>query len=245
MYKIFFYDTFISLRQSITIAIFLYSMHYIQDKNWKKYFIACSIACLFHNGALILFPIYFINKITLTKSLLIKVNIIFVPTVVLSFINFPILRYFDFVIYLFSDATVINKVKSIIYGGEISSIGIFHTIEYFLLMSLVIYFFNKIISMDRNAEFIVKLFVILIPLFTVFRSYEMLTRFKDYFIMTYPIIIGYICLIDNRNKLRIIQIGTICVCLFGYVRYLILFDGGALMPYASYIFKGISIWGGK
>lgn len=33
MYKIFFYDTFISIRQGLTIAIFCYSIHFIVEKN--------------------------------------------------------------------------------------------------------------------------------------------------------------------------------------------------------------------
>ena len=49
-------------------------------------------------------------------------------------------------------------------------------------------------------------------------------------------------LIDEKKMQKILQVGVVVVCLFGYVRYLILFDGGALMPYSSYLFKGISIF---
>ena len=55
LYKMFFYNTFISLRQSITIGIFFLAMHYIQEKKIVKYFMMCFIATLFHKGALILF----------------------------------------------------------------------------------------------------------------------------------------------------------------------------------------------
>jgi len=49
-------------------------------------------------------------------------------------------------------------------------------------------------------------------------------------------------LIDEKKMQKILQVGVVSVCLFGYIRYLILFDGGALMPYSSYLFKGISIF---
>ena len=242
IYKMFFYNTFISMRQSITIGIFFLAMHYIQEKKIVKYFAMCFIATFFHNGAFILFLVYFINKFHLTKKMLIKINIFFIPTIFLSIINFPILNYFNFIVKLLSDPTLIDKTNSLVYGGNASSIGIFHTLEYFLIMFLVIHFFEEIISLDKNVEFILKLFVILLPLFTLFRGYEILTRFKDYFIMTYPIILGYLCMIDEKKMRKILQIGTVSVCLFGYIRYLILFDGGALMPYSSYLFKGISIF---
>lgn len=241
-YKMFFYNTFISMRQSITIGIFFLAMHYIQENEIVKYFVICSIATFFHNGAFILFLVYFVNKFRLTKTLLVRINIFFMPTIFLSILNLPILNYFNFLINLLSDPTSIDKASKLVYGQSTSSIGLLHTLEYFFIMYLVVHFFEKIISLDKNAEFILKLFVILLPLFTLFRGYEILTRFKDYFIMTYPIILGYLCLIDGKKMRTILQIGTVSVCLFGYVRYLILFDGGALMPYSSYLFKGISIF---
>ena len=242
LYKMFFYNTFISLRQSITIGIFFLAMHYIQEKKIVKYFMMCFIATLFHKGALILFFIYFINKIQLTKKILIKINIFFIPTIVLSVINFPILKYFNFIVTFLSDPTLADKTSRLVNEGYSSSIGIFHTLEYFFVMFLVIHFFEQITSLDKNAEFILKLFVILLPLFTLFRGYEILTRFKDYFILTYPIILGYLCLIDEKRMRTILQFGIVSICLLGFIRYLVLFDGGALMPYSSYLFKGISIF---
>ena len=242
LYKMFFYNTFISMRQSITIAMFFLAMHYIQENKIVKYFAICFVATFFHSGAFILFLVYFVNKFKLTKKLLIKMNILFIPTIFLSAINFPIMNYFNFIIKLFSNPTSIDKASELVYGKVTSSIGIFHTLEYFLIMFLVIYFFEEIISLNKNTEFILKLFVILLPLFTLFRGYEILTRFKDYFILSYPIILGYLCLIDEKKMQTILNIGIVSVCLFGYFRFLILFDGGALMPYSSYLFKGTSIF---
>ena len=39
MYKIMFYNTFISIRQGLTMAIFCYALKYIRDKKIVKYFI--------------------------------------------------------------------------------------------------------------------------------------------------------------------------------------------------------------
>lgn len=47
MYKIMFYNTFISIRQGLTIAIFCYSLKYLRDNKWIRYFIICVVAFLF------------------------------------------------------------------------------------------------------------------------------------------------------------------------------------------------------
>ena len=76
LYKLFFYNTFISLRQSITIAIFFVSWRLIQDKKIIKYYLLCILALLFHNGAIILFVVYPVMQFKLTKKRLLILNVI-------------------------------------------------------------------------------------------------------------------------------------------------------------------------
>lgn len=243
LYKMFFYNTFISMRQSITIAIFLIAMHYIEDKKPVKYFVLCTIAVFFHTAALILFPVYFIRKITLTKNTILKANIIFIPSILISLLNVPTMKLFSFAIGLAGNPIIATKANSLIATAAGSPIGIFHTLEYLLLMLFVIYYYEKIINIDEHAEFILKLFMILLPIFTLFRGYEILTRIKDYFTLSYGIILGYLCMTDNAKHRYLFQIGTIIVCAFGFFRFITLFGSGCLMPYESYITMGISIFG--
>ncbi|WP_461206050.1 EpsG family protein [Clostridium sp. DL1XJH146] len=242
LYKLFFYNTFISMRQSITVGIFFLAMTYIEKKKPFKYFTLSLIAISFHNGALILFPIYFISRFKISKNKLILLNVIFIPTILASFFNLPVMRLFDFVIGFFKNPVAIDKANNLINGVAFSSIGIFHTLEYFLIMFLLVIYFDKIIEVNEHSEFILKLFIILLPVFTLFRGYEILTRIKDYFTLTYGIILGYLCLINNGKYRDIVQIGTIIVCAYGFFRFIILFDGGALMPYETYILKEVSIF---
>lgn len=243
MYKMFFYNTFISLRQSITIGIFFLTMHYIFEKKIYKYFLTSVIAVLFHNGALLLFFVYFINKIKLTKKLLILLNVIFIPSSIISILNFPIMKVFDFIVNWFPTDESVEKAQSLFMATSTSGIGLFHSLEYFFIMLLVIINFDKIISVNKYSEFILKLFLILLPIFTLFRGYEILTRTKDYFTITYAIILGYLCLINKGKYKIIIQIVTVFICAFGFYRFILLFDGGAMMPYESYLFKRINIFG--
>lgn len=242
LYKMFFYDTFISLRQSITIAIFFISLRFIEKKKIIPYFLCCILAVTFHNGALILFLVYFINKIKLTKKRVIILNCIFIPTIILSMLRIPVLAPFQGFINLFNTDVGIQKATNLINASGVNGISYLHTIEYFVIMALVILNYDKIIKSDKNAEFILKLFLVLLPLFTLFRGYEILTREKDYFLFTYAIILNYLCIISNKNYASVIQIATAVVCLLGFYKYIISFDNGGLIPYESYLTKDISIF---
>lgn len=114
LYKLFFYNTFISLRQSITIVIFFIAIRFIQEKKAIKYFLCCTLAMLFHNGAIILFPIYFINKVKLTKKRIIILNCIFIPTLIISLMNIPILNYIKEMANIFSVPTSLDKANAIV-----------------------------------------------------------------------------------------------------------------------------------
>lgn len=241
LYKMFFYDTFISLRQPITIALFFISMHFIENKKIIPYFICCMIAIAFHNGALFLFLVYFINKFELSKRRIIILNCIFIPTIIFSLLHIPILSPFQWFINIFDTDTAMNKANDLINSTDLSGINIIHTLEYFLIMFLVIKNYTEIIEQDKHAKFIIKLFLILLPLFTLFRGYEILTREKDYFLFTYAIIIQYLCKIKDMKYNFIIQCLTIAICLFGFCRFIILFDNGAMMPYQTYLTKNVSI----
>lgn len=243
LYKMFFYDTFISLRQTMTIAIFFISLRFIENKKIIPYFLLCLLAVTFHNGALILFLVYFINKFQLTKKRLIILNCIFIPTIVISMLNIPILSSFQWFIDIFNTETATQKASNLINSSVTSGISYLHTIEYFAIMFLVIMNYSKIINQDnKHAEFIIKIFVILLPLFTLFRGYEILTREKDYFIFSYAIILGYLCKIYNKKYNLIIQMIVTLVCFFGFCRFIILFDNGDMIPYESYLQKDISIF---
>ena len=242
LYKLFFYDTFISMRQSITIAIFFLAMHYIQERKCVKYYVVCLFALFFHNAALILLILYPLFFLKLTKKKLLLANCIFIPTLLISALNIPVLKIFDFMINFFRVDGQIEKANLLFNGVSLNGLSAFHTIEFFLIMLLVYINYDKIIKCNINAEFILKIFLCLLPIMTLFRNYEILTRIKDYFIISYGIILNYLCMIDNKRFCTIVQICTVLVCCYGFYRFIFLFDGGSLMPYVSYLTQNISIF---
>ena len=58
----FYLDSLDRIRQVLAVAIFLYSIKFIEKKEPLRYFIAIIIASFFHLSALMLMPVYFYNR---------------------------------------------------------------------------------------------------------------------------------------------------------------------------------------
>ena len=64
------------VRQSIVIAIFIYAIKYIQEKNLKKYLLFLLVASTIHKIALIFIPVYFISQIRIDKKLFVFLSVV-------------------------------------------------------------------------------------------------------------------------------------------------------------------------
>ena len=244
LYKFYFYNVFISLRQPITIVIFFFMLGFMERRKIIPYILLCIVAFSFHTAAIILFPLYFLNRLKLTRGLVIILNVVFLPTLVLSAMDVPVLRIFEPLLNLdiFATDEVFLKAEHLILGESLSSINWLHTAEYFVLMALLILFFNQIMEAHPKADTMVKLFICLLPIFTLFRNYEILTRLKDYFTISYGFIISYIASIQKGRFRFITYCATAAWCAFGFLRFIALFDGGAMKNYMPNIFLGRSLF---
>jgi hypothetical protein len=241
LYKMFFYNTFISMRQSISIVLFLYSIRYIEDRNILKYFLLSLVSFSIHYSAIFVFPLYFINSIKVTRNSLFYLSIIFMFTIIFSFLNLNTLRLFNLFIGLIPTSDFSNEANQLINSTSSSAINIIHTFEYFFILFLIILFYKDFYSYSSDSLLFIKFMLILLPLFTIFRGYEILTRLKDYLILAYPIILGYLGFMNKKRLLIPINIITVIVSAFGFFRFLLLFDNGALLPYKSYLFLSIGL----
>lgn len=86
---------FVSLngvRQMMAAAVLIFSFRYLQNRNWKRFFLGVFLAILFHESAVIFMPVYFIVKLKLNPK---KV----VQYLLLLALAFPVV---DQIIYFFS-----------------------------------------------------------------------------------------------------------------------------------------------
>lgn len=258
MYKLMFYDTFISIRQGLTVAMFCYMLRYIRDRKWYIYFPLCFIALMEHNGAVILFPLYFVTMVPTSKCFICLYAILMAPTWFISSIV-------DLRALIYWGADLLGSSKGEHWAESMETLSVIHTIEYYVIVVLVLLLYDKILSNKRGREvkLVLQLFLISLPLFTLFKDWIIVTREKDYFVMMYGILFGYMLdggtttpleydddgqVICNqysyagRRNARVLALGIIIACFIGMTRYVMVFDGGVLMHFTSFITKGVSIF---
>ena len=216
----------------------MFSLPYLQKKNFVKYYLCCILAFFFHRSAIILFFVPFITSFNISKN---KFIVFLLTYLLLFFVNRNnFLNINPLLNNVFSyDGGAIDRIS--IYSNSSEHMSVFYLLEAYLIAIFIILRYDFIYNYDENSSFFIKLFLCIIPFFTIFANIGIVTRFKDYFFIVYPIIVSYIG--KSQKKISsFIYIFTICICFYGYVRFIINFDGGAFLNYESFLFKGISIF---
>ncbi|MFR4948346.1 EpsG family protein [Thomasclavelia spiroformis] len=239
MYKLMFYNTFISIRQGLTLAVFLYSIKYIINKQPIKYFMMCFILFYVHRASLFLFPLYFVQYIPISKKILIYYATAFFPTIAIS----GIVNFENIIVNIISLIGYSEKSES--WATPIESISIIHTLELYIIVGLVIYFYYKLDDKDPKQKIFIQFLLILIPIFTLCRDWLIFTRLKDYLVISYGILLAIICTNNTKRKsiCVLIKYAVYIACFIGMIRYVLVFDGGVFMVYESFIFYFKSIFG--
>lgn len=238
LYKIFFYNTFISLRQPIAILIFWLSLDYLKEKKYIKYFLMCTLAFTFHKAAIILYFVPLVTHFKISK----KTYIIFLVTCLFLYaINFSSIINMKSILDIFfaNDQVTMDKAEG--YAEVGSGMSVFYIFESYLIAILIGLKYNEIYNYDDKSSFFIKLFLCVIPFYTVFSGFAIVTRFKDFFFLAYPILITYIA--KSQKKIApYIYLFTIIICFYGYIRYLNNFDGGAFLNYKTFLFENLEIF---
>lgn len=158
---LFYFYSLNGIRQALAIAIFFYSLRYVINKSFFKYFILIIIATLFHRSAFILIPIYFILQLDLTKYKL----FMFYIFLILFFLINPI-KYIEEIFvsnqlplyYYFNDENAMQGVSGFGKVVAISSVLLILSLSYILdrekpiekliFNSMLIFAFIKILALE-------------------------------------------------------------------------------------------------
>lgn len=116
------------VRQALSLSLFLYSIQYIENKTFWKFFLCVIVAALSHYSALILLLVYPVSKITIPKSILISSIVVF--TILSIFGVFETTRSFLF--------SVIPYYAQTYAGTEYESAASDHT-SISMLLTICIY----------------------------------------------------------------------------------------------------------
>lgn len=108
LFVVFYYwESMGMIRQYMSIAIFVYSVEYIYNKNLKKYLILTLVGSLFHSSILLISPIYFFSRIKYKKILM---YIMVASSSLIAIIFSKFIMMFDFM----------SKYQTYLNGGVIA-----------------------------------------------------------------------------------------------------------------------------
>lgn len=139
----FFYPSLEALRQMLVVALFFYSLQFL-EKNPKKYFVINIIAVLFHKTAILALIFLLVYKVKKTRILF-----------VIAMVEFPLLQPFLEKILVYIPTLYQKYTWYVIYMGglkDYSYIFSFKTIEYIVVILILVYLRKRQSQYIKNDE---------------------------------------------------------------------------------------------
>ncbi len=159
----FIYQDMIQIRQAVASALFLFSLQYIQNKDYKRYFLINTLGVLFHYTALITFPIYLLST---TK----QYKVFYISLIPISYlIYYSGLGIVNFLAYIdidFVRDAYMHKATSLINTGDVALINKRQIIQITLCLLMWLNS-NKIVAHTPEALIWLKIYTIAISIFIV------------------------------------------------------------------------------
>ena len=213
----FYLYSFTQVRQYIAIAIFLYSIKYIINKNFKKYFFNIIIASLFHKTAFLYFPIYFLNRLKIDRK---KFLLIFIIAPLFS----PLFNRLYIIIgnYFYHNYMASN------YGVGNSSIV--STVLALIFSIITFIYMNKLDNDKYNIYINLQLlvWVLITNISGINESYRIIGMF-----MYSSIVLMSECYYLSNKKQKIV-FSILLLTISIYSTYLMLiYDGSKMIPYRT------------
>lgn len=205
--RMYFYS-FDQIRQYIAIAIFIYNIKNIANKNFKKYAFLTLIGGLIHKLSFIYFPLYFLNRLNLNKKkyiLIIGIILITSPiyiTIITSVAKYFYPDYFNYVSYI-NGIRMNNSIVLVI----LSIVNILLSIIYYKKVNTNNY--NKILL---NIQLV--LLFMLIGTWNLFDSYRIVALFVYSSILLIPKVLE--CENNKKKKFLLFMLIFFIYLMSGY-----------------------------
>lgn len=188
----YFFTSLDQIRQTAAIFIFIYSIQFIEEKQFKNFLFSIILASLFHFSAIFLLPFYFLNTKKINIWILFLMIIIFTAgyfsglweNLRIRFIRFiPIYNYF---------ADIAKQLESQSLGTGLGFI-------YLLVINLIIIF-----NLRHDEKSVLYHMSAIGVLFFLFSAGNLnIDRFANYFLMAQTISIPYIIRKSQSDILRV------------------------------------------
>lgn len=229
-FTVFYNSTLNLVRQSIALAIVIYSFKYIENKNCVKFLFSVYIATLFHSTAffaIILYVIY--NSINTDLKNLYKIIIISLCILMIFF-------YRDIISILIDIGLIPTKFNSYLtkYLKESVDLDIIASLFKITIIVFVYFAYKILIKREKNNEYYILLLVIDFILLQLSAFIDYADRISYYFgLIAQMVLIPQLifCVKKDRfNKIIAKLIIIIMLLCYWYIRY-IYYNNGETYPY--------------
>lgn len=201
-----YFNTFNVVRQYFAAGLFLYSLRYIQSKQFARYAMCIVVACLMHTSSLVLLPLYYV----LNRKFSVKTYIIFAAILIgLGFLLEPI---FDLISAFSKYGTYLDNEKEA--GGS--------TITTLCLLIIILYFsISKFSHHKRYHEespytvMTINMFILYTILSVMVFVNPLFSRLSLFFCVSLCVMFPFVFYEVLRNK---VLVSILCLC-FSFIYF--------------------------
>ncbi len=217
----FFIATFNGTRQYIAIAIFIYSLRFIDTRQYKKYILINLFGIFFFHESLLIIALLFP---LIRKELSFKLKfLLFCCLLVLNYMMEVLISYTPYLNYLEEDKNV--AISAVTY--------------IFLVLLFPIVLFEKKLGDFKHKTVLINLnfFCFLTLLLVFFQTkdvlIQMFMRVNSYFFFIYVVFVPTIIDTFKNKYVRVLSYSGLMICLIGYFLMTIVVSGEhyALVPF--------------
>jgi EpsG family len=228
------------IRNSIALAIVMWGYSDLFKNNERRFIMKVIVACVFHNSAFIILPIYWIIKnISKISPWIIYTSIAFLLPLLFLDIRDVFMRFNDYLPDVFA-YKVVAYTESDVYGQRVG-FGMTFLLRVGVLFGL--FFFRK----KGEARYsyyplLVNLYLAGVIVFILFNSVEQFAvRFTNYFKMLEYIILPMFIVLSKHKGVKFILYLFVCAYA-GWSLYKLLTEpelAVQLLPYKSILFNSL------
>jgi hypothetical protein len=217
--NLFIYYNFSGMRQGIAIAITLFSIKYIYNKDFTKFMLLVILASLFHISALIFVIAYFAFSIRFTKF-----RILLLLLLLAAFDMYSI----DLVHIILShlDPSLFKAHLNFYFNiAPLNSNNLLHLFQGIIIRSVILFIFLSLPASEKNKFHLkqyISIYLVGLCIFILFYSInpDVGTRVASYFILVGIIIVSIFFQLDiSRNHKLFIFLTMMSVCMFKLYNY--------------------------
>lgn len=185
------------MRQGIVMALFVYLLKDIQNRNLLKVAILTLIGMTIHYSAIFIIMAYFVYNLNLTKWRIISIISV---SLILILIN----EYYSQLVFYLVPDYVSQKLKSYIEFRGHGGLSIINVSQRLFLLILFILFFDKLKLKKSNFQGLFNIYVLGFVLYAIFSIQGLFaTRINMFFRILEVILIPYLIEVQGKKDMKV------------------------------------------